>query len=130
MKRKVNAKLSRTQLRKPWSAQFVMSLKDGELPRSMAERDGAREVCKVLVDLAKVHTEVRNHHWWNMGERYELARFEIILTPGPANLKVELLSGEQLVNKEEKPVELHVEWQTGTRAVSVGSMADLDRPYL
>lgn len=101
VKRRVNAKLSRTQLRKPWSAQFVTSLRRANCPGAWQNETGCARCIKFFVDLAEVHTEVRNHHWWNMSERYELARFEIILTPGLANLKVEFSTGNSwLIEKK------------------------------
>lgn len=129
MRRKFQAKLNPAQLHRPWKAQFVMSTCDvDDLPQSMAERETVREVCLISVNLAKVNKVVRNHHWWNSGPRYELAKFEVILVPGYADLKVILMSGNRVVNDDTDLIE--VEWQTGMRAKLPGNLDAFDRPYV
>ena len=129
VERRINAKLSAAQLHKPWRAQFVMSTREAEdLPRSMAEQESVREICLVTVSLDRVERVVRNHHWWNLGERYELAHFILKLVPGYADLKIQVMSGRRLVNSEADRIQ--VEWRTGPRPHSIKSVDGLDRPYV
>lgn len=129
VERRVNAKLSSAQLRKSYRAQFVMSTREPEdLPQSMAERESVREICLVHISLEKVDKVLRNHHWWNFGERYELAHFRLRLIPGHADLRIQMMSGGSLVNNEADRIQ--VEWQASTRTHSLRSIDELDRPYV
>ncbi|KIW32228.1 uncharacterized protein PV07_03788 [Cladophialophora immunda] len=120
------AKLSPAQYRKPWKAQFVVSTRPADaLPKSMAERDHVRTLCTVSVNLHLVERLVRNKHWWNFGERYELAHFRVKLIPGHADLKFRLISGGRLVNSEDDQVK--VDWSSGSHRQSTTSNDDLDQ---
>ncbi|KAH0844994.1 hypothetical protein Z517_00879 [Fonsecaea pedrosoi CBS 271.37] len=121
------AKLSPAQYRKPWQAQFVVSTRPIDaLPQSMAEKDHVRTLCTVTVDLKLVDRHVRNKHWWNFGERYELAHFRLRLIPGSFDLKFRLLSGGRLVNSEDDQVK--VDWSGGgSHRQSTTSNDDLDQ---
>lgn len=99
-----------------------------DLPRSMAEREFVRELCIVTVSLDKVERVSRNRHWWNFGERYELARFTVKLIPGYADLRFQFFSGGRLVNREDDRIT--VNWGNGGRAQSLTSVDELDRPYV
>jgi hypothetical protein len=107
--KRFKAKLQPAQLRRPWKAQFVMSTVPKEqLPPSVA-RDSVKNLCIVEAKLENVSKTVRNHHWWNLGTRYELAVFDVKLIPGSADLKFQLLNDNRLVNDEQDSVE--VTWE-------------------
>jgi hypothetical protein len=125
--KRFKAKLSPAQYRKPWEAHFVVSTRPADaLPKSMAEKDYVRSLCIVSVSLNQVHTIVRNKHWWNFGERYELADFVVKLIPGHADLQFRLFSGGRLVNGEDDHVK--VDWSNGgARCQSLTRMDELDQ---
>lgn len=129
VKKLFKAKLTPAQRRKPWKAQFVLSTEQAEsLPKSMAEKDLVRHLCFVSVDVEGVHRVVRNKHWWNFGERYELGSLVVKLIPGHADLRFRLLSAGRLLNSEEDRVE--VNWGVSGRPASVSSADELDQMYL
>jgi hypothetical protein len=122
------AKVKPVQLRRPWKAQFVISTdEDGVLPRNMAERDRVKTICVIEARLDNVTRIVKNRHWWNSGERYELAFFEIQLIPESTSLKFRLLSDGKLLNSEQDKVT--VTWDTA-RVQSMSSLDPLDQMYL
>lgn len=93
----------------------------------MAERDLVKTLCIVSANLQHVDRVICNKHWWNFGQRYELATLQIELVPGHADLKIRLLNGRRLVNNEEDHVE--VSWDTA-RVQSLTSIDELDQIYV
>jgi hypothetical protein len=111
-------KLQPAQLHRPWKAQFVMSTVPREqLPSSIA-RNGVKHLCIIEAKLDRVSKTVCNHHWWNLGTRYELAMFDVKLIPGSADLKFHLLNNNRLINDEQDSVE--VTWEAATNRFSPG----------
>jgi len=104
--RRFKAKLQPAQLRRPWKAQFVMStVPKDQLPPSVA-RDGVKNLCIIEAKLDNISKTVYNHHWWNLGTRYELAIIDVKLIPGSADLKFQLLNNNRIVNDEHDNVEV------------------------
>jgi hypothetical protein len=97
------------------------------LPQSMAESDLVRTLCVISVDIRRVQRKVRNHHWWNFGERYEQAQLVLRLIPGYADLQFRLISGGMLLNKEDDKVD--VAWTAGPRPPSIWDVDDLGQPF-
>lgn len=122
------AKLRPQQIVKPWKAHFVVSTEATErLPQCMAEKDLVKTLCVISVDIRRVQKKVRNRHWWNFGERYEIAQLVVKLIPGFADLQFRLISGGNLLNSEEDKVE--VAWSAGARPASIWDADDLGQPY-
>jgi hypothetical protein len=124
--KRFKAKLQPAQLRRPWKAQFVMSTVPREqLPSSIA-RDSVKNLCIIEAKLDNVSKTVRNHHWWNLGTRYELAVFDVRLIPGSADLKFQLLNNNRLINDEQDSVE--VTWEAATNKSSP-ELNEMDHMY-
>ena len=100
---------------------------EDQLPKSMASKDLIREVCVITVNIESTERVVRNKHWWNLGERYELARFMIKLIPGYADLSFQLLSGGRVLNSEADKVEVNWGVAASPRLISNGD--ELDQLY-
>lgn len=65
---------------KPWRMHIVQStLPIAELPSSMKDfrADEVQQVCSVITTFASADLKRRNNHWYNLGEEYYLARFEV-----------------------------------------------------
>ena len=78
------------------------------LPSSIA-RDSVKNLCIIEAKLDNISKTLRNHHWWNLGTRYELAVFDVKLIPGSADLKFQLLNNNRIINDEQDSVE--VTWE-------------------
>lgn len=86
----VRAKLQKAQMQRPWRAQFVIStaLRD-RLPQDLTS-DNVRTLCIVEADLRHIERITKNGHWWQLGQKYELAEFDLRLVAGSADLRFQL----------------------------------------
>src|SRR5436190_17208288 len=108
-------KLNPGEGNKSWNAQIVMSnLPAHQLPRSMS-RGGAKLVCAVDAVLGDVELKVKNRHWYNTGERYLRARFDVKVILGSADLKFQLWSkGGRIISRDHEVIA--VKWDSATGA--------------
>jgi len=107
----VRAKLQKTQLQKPWRAQFVISTERREnLPQGLSSVT-VKTLCIVEADLRFIDRVTKNGHWWQLGHRYELAEFDLKLIPGSADLKFQLWNNGRLITGENESVA--VDWGAG-----------------
>lgn len=93
----------------------------------MAERALVRTLCVVTANIERVERVVRNRHWWNFGERYELAKLEAKLCPGYADLKIQLLSNGKQLNREDDKVD--VRWAMATTSPLLQGDGELEQPF-
>src|SRR5436190_4922852 len=108
--------------RKSWNAQIVMStLPAHQLPRSMT-RGGAKLVCAVESVLGDVELKLKNRHWYNTGEMYLRAKFDVKVILGAADLKFQLWSkGGRIISKDHDTIS--VKWDPPQEFVADTSAA-------
>lgn len=94
---------------KTWKTQVVMSLAPSEqLPRSM-KQDGAKLLCDVESVLNDVEMKLKNRHWYNRGDRYLQANFDVKVILGAADLKFQLWSkGGRICSRDHDTID--VKW--------------------
>lgn len=108
MSKHVRAKLQKTQIQRPWRAQFVISAeKRDRLPTNLTATT-VRTLCIVEADLRFIDKVAKNAHWWQLGEKYELAEFDLRLIAGAADLKFQLWNNGRLVTGHNERVA--VDW--------------------
>lgn len=107
----VRAKLQKDQIKKPWRAQFVISTERREhLPTDFSSKN-VRTLCIVEADLRFIDRITKNGHWWQLGQKYELAEFDLKLIAGSADLKFQLWNKGRLVTGQNESVA--VDWALG-----------------
>lgn len=78
------------------------------LPRSL-KQDGAKVLCEVESVLTEVEMKAKNRHWYNRGERYLRANFDVRVILGAADLKFQLWSkGGRICSRDHDTIE--VKW--------------------
>jgi hypothetical protein len=94
---------------KTWKTQVVMSMLSKEhLPRSL-KRNGAKVLCGVESVLKDVEMKCKNRHWYNSGERYLRANFDVKVILGAADLKFQIWSKNgQVCSRDHDAIE--VKW--------------------
>lgn len=97
---------------KLWQTHVVMStVPSDQLPSSL-NQDGARRLCdveSVLKDRG-VEMKLKNRHWYQRGEKYLRAKFDIKVILGAADLKFQLQSKtKDILSKEHD--EIQVKWE-------------------
>lgn len=108
MSKHVRAKLQKTQIQRPWRAQFVISAeKRDRLPTNLTATT-VRTLCIVEADLRFIDRVAKNAHWWQFGQKYELAEFDLRLIAGAADLKFQLWNNGRLVTGHNERVA--VDW--------------------
>ncbi len=92
---------------KSWKIQVVMSTVPSEhLPRSM-KHDGAKTLCDVESVLNDVDMKLKNRHWYNRGEKYVRAEFDVKVILGAADLKFQLWSkGGKVCSRDHDAIEI------------------------
>lgn len=104
----VRAKLQKAQLDKPWRAQFVLSTeKRDRLPTDLTSKM-VKTLCIVEADLRFIDRITKNGHWWQFGQKYELAEFDLRLIAGSADLKFQLWNHGKLITGQNESVA--VDW--------------------
>jgi len=85
----------------------VMSTVPSEhLPRSM-KHDGAKTLCDVESVLNDVDMKLKNRHWYNRGEKYVRAEFDVKVILGAADLKFQLWSkGGKVCSRDHDAIEI------------------------
>jgi hypothetical protein len=101
MSRPYIAKLGLADGLKPWKAQIVTSsLPADQLPQSMT-RGGAKLECAVESALGDVEMKLKNRHWYNLGDKYVRAKFDVKVILGAADLKFQLWSkGGRIISRD------------------------------
>ena len=97
---------------KLWQTHVVMStVPSDQLPSSL-NQDGARRLCdveSVLKDRG-VEMKLKNRHWYQRGEKYLRAKFDIKVILGAADLKFQLQSKtKDILSKDHD--EIQVKWE-------------------
>lgn len=92
-----------------WKSHVVISTNPRErLPRSM-KQDGAKRLCEFESVLDGVDLKLKNRHWYNFGEKYLRAQFDVKVVLGAADLKFQLWSkGGRVCSKDHETIE--VKW--------------------
>lgn len=104
------------QLRQPWHAHFVMSTMPAtQLPTALSD-PRVQTVCVVKADVSQTKRIVKNGHWYNLSQRYELTLLDVRILPGSADLKVEVWNDGRKLNGENDQVEFKWEDRLGTPA--------------
>lgn len=104
------------QLRQPWHAHFVMTMSPPpHLPTALAD-PRVQTVCVVQADVSQTKRVVKNGHWYNLSQRYELTLLDVRIIPGSADLKVEVWNDGRKLNGENDQVEFRWEDRLGTPA--------------
>jgi hypothetical protein len=93
----------------------------------MAEQSLVRTLCVVTASIDRVPRVVKNGRWYHFGERYELAKLELRLRPGYADLKIQLLSNGKQLNREDDMVD--VRWTMAPTSPSLQSDNELEHPF-
>ena len=97
---------------KLWQTHVVMStVPSDQLPSSL-NQDGARRLCdveSVLKDRG-VEMKLKNRHWYQRGEKYLRAKFDIKVILGAADLKFQLQSKTKDVLSKDHD-EIQVKWE-------------------
>lgn len=90
-----------------FKTQIVMSdLPETQLPKSMKYSNGqVIPVCSINASLDKVEMKMKNRHWYNRGEKYRLAEFNVNVVLGHADLTFQVhdKSGQKL-NTVDDPI--------------------------
>jgi hypothetical protein len=73
-------------------------------------------VCVVRADVSQTKRIVKNGHWYNLSQRYELTLLDVRILPGSADLKVEVWNDGRKLNGENDQVEYKWENRLGTPA--------------
>ena len=93
----------------PWKTNIIVSAEPRErLPTSL-DQDRAKVLCSVesILKDKGVDMKLKNRHWYNKGERYLRARFEVKIILGAADLKFQLQSRDRKVlNKEHDAIQI------------------------
>ena len=111
----VRAKLQKAQLSRPWRAQFVLSTEKKEhLPNDLTSQN-VRTLCIVEADLRFIDRISKNAHWWQLGQKYELAEFDLRLIAGSADLRFQLWNHGRLITGENESVA--VDWGSGAPVI-------------
>lgn len=96
----VRAKLQKAQMQKPWRAQFVISTAPRErLPQDLSS-ENVKTLCIVEADLRHIERITKNGHWWQLGQKYQLAEFDLRLLAGSADLKFQLWNHGMFLKKK------------------------------
>lgn len=104
------------QLRQPWNAHFVMTTSPPpHLPMALSDAR-VQTVCVVRADVSQTKRIVKNGHWYNLSQRYELTLLDVRILPGSADLKVEVWNDGRKLNGESDQVEFKWEDRLGTPA--------------
>lgn len=104
------------QLRQPWNAHFVMTTAPPpQLPMDLSD-PRVQTVCVVRADVSQTKRIVKNGHWYNLSQRYELTLLDVRILPGSADLKVEVWNDGRKLNGENDQVEFKWENRLGTPA--------------
>jgi hypothetical protein len=96
---------------KNWKTQIVTSeLPEGQRPTSMRHgHDLVTRVCDVDASLDGVDMKLKNRHWYNRGEKYLRAEFNVNVVIGHADLTFQIHDkGGQKLNRIDDPIS--VEW--------------------
>lgn len=108
----------------PWKTKVVTSsMPRGQLPHSL-NQDGAKRLCEVESALKDkgLEMKLKNRHWYNRGEKYLRARFDVKVILGAADLKFALQTKDKKVlSNNHDPIE--VKWEAAKQ-----SDAEQDRP--
>ena len=95
-----------------WQTHVVMSdLPRNQLPTNLSQ-DGAKRLCdveSVLKDRG-VEMKMKNRHWYNRGEKYVRARFDIKVILGSADLKFQLQTKDMTVLSRDHDA-IQVKWE-------------------
>ena len=90
---------------RPWKAQIVMtSVPADQLPQGTSSED-VKTVCAVESTLQDVELKLKNRHWYNRGEKYWRAKFDVKVVLGPADLKFQLWSkGGRIMSRDHEVI--------------------------
>lgn len=80
------------------------------LPSDLSSKS-VKTLCIVEADLRYIDRIAKNGHWWQLGQRYELAEFDLKLVPGSADLRFQLWNHGRLVTGDKDSVA--VDWGSG-----------------
>lgn len=105
---KYRLKLDMGKEREPWKTRIVMStLPANQLPSSL-KSDQAREVCAVEAMLNPRDMKRKNRHWYNLGQEYNRAEFEVRMIVG-TGLKFQIWSKDGVRSRDHEEIE--VQWE-------------------
>ena len=103
-----------------WQTHVVMSTLPRErLPSSMSQT-GAERLCDVesVLEGKGVEMKRKNRHWYNRGEQYVRARFNIKVILGAADIRFQLESKDRKVlSNKHDPIE--VRWEDAKQGVTI-----------
>jgi len=100
-----------------WQTHVVMStLPREQLPSSMSQY-GAKRLCDVesLLQGKGVEMKRKNRHWYNRGDHYVRARFNIKVILGAADIKFQLESKDRKVISNNHDT-IEVKWEDATQS--------------
>lgn len=103
--------MQKQQLSRPWRAQFVISTAGRDSLPTNLTANTVRTLCIVEADLRFIDRITKNGHWWQLGQRYELAEFDLKLIAGSADLKFQLWNNGKLVTGHNESIS--VDWGLG-----------------
>ncbi|KAI9738416.1 MAG: hypothetical protein M1834_008919 [Cirrosporium novae-zelandiae] len=88
-------------------ALVTSELQRDQLPRSL-KQNGVRSLCDIEYKLkGSIGMKPRNRHWYNRGQKYIFAEFNIRVILGPADIKFQLETKEgEVCNKPHQAVEV------------------------
>lgn len=102
-----------------WQTHVVMSnVPREQLPRSL-DQDGAKRLCDVesILKDKGLDMKVKNRHWYNRGDKYLRAKFNIKVILGAADLKFQLQTKDRkiLSNDHEN---IDVKWEAAKKGTA------------
>lgn len=80
------------------------------LPNDLTSKT-VKTLCIVEADLRFIDRISKNAHWWQLGQKYELAEFDLRLIAGSADLRFQLWHHGRLITAENESVA--VDWGSG-----------------
>lgn len=85
----------------------MSTLPPNQLPSSMRS-GGVRKVCEIEFVVATDHLKLKNRHWYNRGQKYYRAEYEVRAIIG-AGLSFQIWGKDGLLSKTHEEIE--VMWQ-------------------
>lgn len=99
-----------------WQTHVVMStVPRDQLPQSLSQ-DGAKRLCEVesVLENKGVEMKVKNRHWYNRGNEYVRAKFNIKVILGAADIKFQLQTKDEKVFSNTHDT-IEVRWEASKR---------------
>ena len=97
---------------RPWQTHVVMSTVPREQLPSSLDHDCAKRLCDVQSVLKDkgVDMKLKNRHWYNRGEKYLRAKFNLKVMVGAADLKSQLQAKNKTVLSDDHEA-IQVKWE-------------------